>query len=60
LHGSLQHRQTDREIGRKMNPKYPTISFGEHLEVTSCLRCLHNAERVLLPGDRNIGGVIGL
>src|SRR3954451_16982653 len=41
-----------------MNPKRPPVALRQDLEVATRLRGLDEAERVLLPGDLQIAGIV--
>src|SRR5579871_3719200 len=41
-----------------MHAQRAPATFRKHLEVTARLRRLHHTERVLLPGHRNVLGVV--
>jgi hypothetical protein len=41
-----------------MNPKRPAVTLAQHLKVASRLRGFDYAKRELLPGHRQIDGVV--
>jgi len=46
------------EISAQMNSQRTPASLGQHLKISSGLRRLYDAERILLLRDREIGGII--
>ena len=51
--------QTPAHVLAEVDAQNPPIAFGQHLKVPPRLRGLDHAERVLLPGYRQVVSVTG-
>src|ERR1700675_1629795 len=58
LNRFLKCFQTGRHVGAEMDSQRAAVAVRENLEITSRLRCLYHAERVLLTRHGEICGVV--
>ena len=51
-------REPGRHIRPEMDAQRPAIAFREHLKIAARLRRFHDAKRVLVAGNGQIGGIV--